>query len=553
MSGKLSSGLLNLALLTCLGAAAGCEFITAIDRDDLEGDTQGAGGGQGGSGGSGGSGGGEPPPVGEALWGRSAGELGDERIEGIAVDPGGGLVLVGGFQSTINWGGDADELISAGGKDVMLVKLDDQHQHVWSRSFGDGLEQYATAVAVAENGDIILVGEFDGTLAFGEGPPLVSAGGKDLFVARLDAEGNHLWSRGYGDAVDQYATAVAVTDQGDIAVVGMFDGTINFGDDPGAALVSPGSMSAVVARLDAAGNHLWSIGLGGAESWQRFRSVAASGSHVYLGGSFEGLLDVNGDTFASTIDGWTGGGGGGQGGGGQGGGGQGGGGQGGAGGGGDPGEPIPIYGADGIVFKLELDNGKVAWARPVGAVGEQYIKFVSVDPGGNPVVLGNYNAAFEVGTTPIPHTDEGGYNLYLARFDADTGEPLAARGFPTEGDQFVWGLNQDPWGAHLFGGYFTKAAQFGDTPIPITGGSEGDAFLCKLSEDFSAELWTDVYRDTQYSFTSAQAVTSEGNTIAAGLFYGASLEIGGGLPPLQHSDQPVPGNNGDIFLLDISP
>lgn len=551
MTATIPSGLRRAALLASIGMIVGCEFATAVDRDDIDGDpaattggqgNAGGAGGQGGQGGQGGGGGGAPEPVGEALWGRGAGALGEERVEGIAALPDGGAMLVGGFQTTITWGGGDDLLTSAGGQDVMLVKLGPQGEHVWSKRFGDDLHQYATAVAVDPGGDIVVVGELEGTLSLGEDPAaaLVSAGGRDLFVARFDAQGNHLWSRRFGDALDQYATAVALTEHGDIAVVGMFEGTVNFGDDPGAALTSEGAASAAIALLDAQGSHLWSRSIGGPESWQRFRSVALDAGGLYLSGAFTGALILDDMEVVSSVDGWTPGGTGGSGGSG---------GQGGSGGG------APIYGPDGLVLKLEPDTGKVAWARQVGAAGEQYAKLVSVGADGNPVVLGNYLAAFEIGSTPIPHEDGGGYNLYLAKLDAGTGEPLAARGFPAEGDQFVWGLNQDPWGNHVLGGYFTAALDLGGAqpPIQITDGSEGDAFVAKLSEDFSAELWADVYRDSQYSYVSAQAIRSDGGALAAGLFHGDALDLGGGTPPIAHSEQAVPGANGDIFLVSVSP
>ena len=40
---------------------------------------------------------------------------------------------------------------------------------------------------------------FEGTIDFGGGP-VISGGSEDVFAARLDAGGSHVWGRGYGDA-----------------------------------------------------------------------------------------------------------------------------------------------------------------------------------------------------------------------------------------------------------------------------------------------------------------------------------------------------------------
>ncbi|WP_242516134.1 PE-PGRS family protein [Sorangium cellulosum] len=430
--------------------------------------------------------------------------------------------------------------MSAGLHDVFVVKLDAGGNHLWSKRFGDKLHQYALAVATDASGNIVVAGELEGTIRFGTDPSseLTSAGLKDVFVAKLDAEGNHLWSKRYGDALDQYATAVAVTGEGDIVVLGLADGSINFGEDPGTAMTSDGGSNVVLARLDGNGNHLWSRRFGSESSWQRFRGLAVTDSAIYAAGAFGGRVEIDGHVVESAVDREIPGAG------------DGGGGDGGAGGGG-AGEPV--YGIDALVARFDLATGGLVWARTLGAAGEQYAKLIGLGIDGNPVVLGNYRAAFQIGGAEIPHAGAGEYHLYLARLDAEAGEPLAARGFPSEGDQFAWGFSQDPWGNHVVSGYFTRSLAFGGAPIAIEAPSTADAFVSKLSPDFSEALWTDVYRDQRYSFISAQAVTASGNTVAAGLFYGERLDLGGGLPPIEHSAPARDGEDGDLFVVSVSP
>ncbi|KYG05558.1 PE-PGRS family protein, partial [Sorangium cellulosum] len=489
-------------------------------------------GGFGGAGGEGGEGGGEPPEfLGDALWGASAGEERGERVEAIAADQGENVVLVGGFQTAINFGGDADRLVSAGQHDIFVVKLDPAGGHVWSKRFGDASDQYAIAAATDSSGNIVIAGEFTGTLNFGADPStaLVSAGERDIFVAKLDPDGNHLFSKRFGDALDQYASAVAVTAEDDIVVLGVADGAINFSEDPGAELTGTGSDAAVVAKLDAAGGHLWSKRFGSLESWQRLASLATSGSALYVAGAFGGRLAIDHRLLESAVSGVTSG-------------------AGGAGGGGEP-----IYSIDGLVARFDLASGSLVWARSLGAAGEQYAKYVSVGVDGHPVVLGNHRAPFQVGSIDVEHTEAAGYDLYVARLDADAGEPLAARAFLSDGDEFVWGFSQDPWGNHVLSGYFRRSLSLGGEPLSVGAPSTGDAFVAKLSPDFSEELWSDVYRDQFFSYATAQAVTAGGNTVVAGLFCGERLELGGGLPALEHSAPALDRNNGDVFLVTLSP
>ncbi len=74
--------------------------------------------------------------------------------------------------------------------------------HLWSQRFGDSDGQSSRAIAVDSAGNVLLAGYFRGTVNFG-GDDLVSAGHTDIFVAKLDAEGNHLRRQRFGDSDGQ--------------------------------------------------------------------------------------------------------------------------------------------------------------------------------------------------------------------------------------------------------------------------------------------------------------------------------------------------------------
>ena len=101
-------------------------------------------------------------------------------------------------------------------------------KHLWSKCFGDGSDQYAIAVAVDASRNLIVAGYFEGTLDFGGGV-LTSAGANDIFVAKFGSDGAHLWSKRFGDGSDQAASAVAVDASGNVIVTGVFRGTVDFG------------------------------------------------------------------------------------------------------------------------------------------------------------------------------------------------------------------------------------------------------------------------------------------------------------------------------------
>ena len=94
-------------------------------------------------------------------------------------------------------------------------------------------------------GNVLVTGSFHGTVDFGGGL-LPSGGGADVFIAKLDAGGGHLWSRRAGNAQDQNGTSIAADPSGNAFVAGDVFGTVDFGGGP---LTSAGGADVFLAKL----------------------------------------------------------------------------------------------------------------------------------------------------------------------------------------------------------------------------------------------------------------------------------------------------------------
>jgi hypothetical protein len=234
------------------------------------------------------AGGHEPPRA----WSKSFSGRG--RVAGVGVDAQGAVFVAGALSGTIDFGGGP--LTSAGEDDVFIVKLDAAGQHVWSKRFGGPGYQVPAALAVDAEGAVIVVGTLDQTIDFGGGA-LTSAGLIDVFVVKLDASGNHVWSKRFGDAAEQEASAVAIAPgSGRVLVAGSFEGTLDFG---GGGLTSAGDDDVYLAALDAAGNHLWSKRFGDVRA-QKGRALAmAPDGAVALVGQMEGTVDFGGGPLSA--------------------------------------------------------------------------------------------------------------------------------------------------------------------------------------------------------------------------------------------------------------
>jgi hypothetical protein len=230
--------------------------------------------------------------TGAFLWGKRFGDAAAQAGKGITVDAQNNVIITGDMAGKVDFGGGL--LTSAGATDVLLLELDAAGNHVLSKRFGDVMAQTAARVAVDSVGNIVITGSAAGKIDFGGGA-LTSAGATDIFVTKLTSGGAHLWSKLYGNATAQDPRDLAVDPGGAILVAGDFTGTVNFG---GAALTSAGATDGFVVKLDPFGAHVWSKKQGDAAA-QSVAGVAAEASGVFVVGTFAGAVTFGGANLTS--------------------------------------------------------------------------------------------------------------------------------------------------------------------------------------------------------------------------------------------------------------
>lgn len=149
----------------------------------------------------------------------------------------GSVVITGNNYRDLRPSSDAGTQIG-----TFVAKLDADGAVLWQRTFDDR-QASIQALALDPTGAIILTGAFS-SIDFGGGA-LSSAGGTDVFLAKLDAEGEHLWSQRAGSCSDDYGWDLALGADGDVYLSGKFATAIDFGKAP----VRSDGRASFVARL----------------------------------------------------------------------------------------------------------------------------------------------------------------------------------------------------------------------------------------------------------------------------------------------------------------
>ena len=160
------------------------------------------------------------------LWLKTVGGSGDDRATSVALDPSGNVVIGGYFSGTVNFGGGP--VSSLGSWDPFVAKYSASGQYLWAKGLGGGSTDEAFGVDTDSSGNVVVVGGFQGTIDLGGGP-LTSHGFWDAFVAKYrGSDGGHMWSKGLGGPYDDLAYAVAIDGSGNTFVTGYFQNSVAF-------------------------------------------------------------------------------------------------------------------------------------------------------------------------------------------------------------------------------------------------------------------------------------------------------------------------------------
>lgn len=226
---------------------------------------------------------------GDLIWNLGFGHGFQPKIATIDQDR---VVIATSTQETLDFGGGP--LTSVGGEDVVIAKLT-YGIHLWSKRFGDADDQLLKDVAVDTANDIIAVGEFGGSLDFGNGP-ITSVTGSDLFVAKLTTLGEPSWSTRFGGTGTRTVSAVATDSSNNIVTIGTFNGTLDFGGD-----TLTGASSIFMTKLDASGVHVWSKNFSqtGLSTQLSVAMTIDNINNIALTGGYSGSIDFGGGELTS--------------------------------------------------------------------------------------------------------------------------------------------------------------------------------------------------------------------------------------------------------------
>lgn len=391
---------------------------------------------------------------GDFVWARSFGTTPDvtEISYSIVTDPSGNIYTTGLFGGTVDFdpGPAVHNLTSVNGLDVFLLKLNSNGDFMWAESFVSYESMRCYNITLDLQGNIYTTGTFTGTIDFDPdmtGTYNLDAGAsEDVFVQKLDADGNFLWARNFGGQSYTNGVSIVTDHSGNSYTAGTFVGTADF--DPGTAIynqTSAGSSDVFIVKLDPSGNLTWVRTFGSSFSDYICSVDLDAAGNIYSTGAFTDNTDL------------------------------------------DPGPGIDSHTSVGSydAFVQKLDpSGNFIWAKSFGGSGMEHLNSLVVDASGNTYTHGVFYGAvdFDPGSDSTILNSQW-EDVYIQKLDPD-GNFLWVETFGGNSQEWSRAIHIDSLENIYATGHFGSTVDFDNGPgnSSLTALGIGDIYILKLNQ-----------------------------------------------------------------------
>jgi len=340
------------------------------------------------------------------LWQKTYGKSNDDEAKAITPTRDGGYIVAG-------W------TSSFGKSDVYLIKIDKNGNKIWQKTYGESDLSGAEAITPTEDGGYIVAGW---TGLFGNGNEYV-------YLIKIDENGNKIWQKTYGGSYDDEAEAITPTEDGGYIVAGWIK---SFGN---------GNEDVYLIKIDKNGNKIWQKTYGGSGNDRAYTITPTKDGGYIVAGYTDSFGNGKKDVYLIKID----------------------------------------------------ENGNKIWQRTYGGIDWDVANAITPTKDGGYIVAGD----------TISFGKRGSVDVYLIKIDKD-GNKVWQRAFGGSGSDIANAITPTEDGGYIVAGYTDS---FGN-------GNE-DVYLIKIDKNGN-KIWQKTYGGSDYDEANAITPTRDGGYIVAG-------------------------------------
>lgn len=221
-------------------------------------------------------------------------------ISDIITDASNNVYVTGGFAMNVDLDpGPGTYTLGSGtslaSNQIFVLKLDPIGNFIWAKDIeGLNYSGSANSIGLDQSNNIYAVGNFFGTADFDTGTGILNftANNENVFILKLNNNGNFIWAKPLGDTTTLSSSA-KVDALGNIYTTGRFVATVDF--DPGPfvyQLTSPNFSNTFISKLDSLGIFRWAKSFSGYTSYGVDLALDQYNG-VYTTGNFYGVADFD--------------------------------------------------------------------------------------------------------------------------------------------------------------------------------------------------------------------------------------------------------------------
>jgi hypothetical protein len=217
--------------------------------------------------------------------------------EGYSVvsDNSGNVYMTGYFNGTVDFDpGPGTYNLTAQDGDIFVQKLDNNGNFIWANKYGSSGFEYGNSITIDEFSNVYVCGSRQTSTS------------SSIKILKFNSNGSYSWERGWlnSSSLNNSANSIMYDGAGNIIITGSFEGAIDFVEVPGTYyLNSTGEADIFVMKLTASGGaFVWAKNISGS-SYETSSSLSLDPTgNIYIGGFFVGTTDFDPSAYSNILN-----------------------------------------------------------------------------------------------------------------------------------------------------------------------------------------------------------------------------------------------------------
>jgi hypothetical protein len=244
--------------------------------------------------------------------------------------------------------------------------------------YGNTSNDFGYNIATDASGNSYVTGTFNGTVSFGSTSLTSTSNTDDIFVLKIDTNGNLLWVQQIvGDGTDR-VRGIAFDNSGNSYLTGSFTGVLTFG----AATITADGTDIFTIKLDNLGAVVWAFKAGGTGADAGLDIAVDASGNAYITGTVGAS-----PTFVGTLGSIS---------------------------------PSGSGLGEDMFYARYNTNGSLAWVRLITSNSNEVGLGIAVANSGNIYLTGRFRATLNFGGTSLT-TLSGSDDIFVVKYDLSTG------------------------------------------------------------------------------------------------------------------------------------